>query len=66
VAPKVLKRYQIKKSVMAESLIDAILIEKQVNAEHAWLDDNQPEPQEKPSLIGFRIPDDEEWHSEIM
>ena len=64
--PKVLKRYQIKKSVMAESLVDAILLEKQANAEHVWLDETQPELQEKTPLIGFRIPEDDEWHSEIM
>lgn len=57
-AKKSLKRYQVKKSVMAESLVDALLLEKQANVEHVWLDDNQPE--EKTALIGFRYEEPEE------
>jgi hypothetical protein len=45
---------------MAENLVDAILLEKQVNAEHVWLDDNQPETEEKRALIGFHYEEPEE------
>lgn len=49
--PKILKRFQVKKSVMAESLVDALLLEKQASVEHIWLDDNQPT--ELTPAIGF-------------
>lgn len=62
-----LKRYQVKKSVMAESLIHALEIEKQASVEHVWLDDNQPEMHERTPLIGFSYEEDEyNPHSEEM
>lgn len=36
---------------MAESLVDALLLEKQASVEHIWLDDNQPT--ELTPAIGF-------------
>lgn len=46
-----LKRYQVRKTVMAESLMDAIEKERYATVEHAWLD----EPSETPTnKIGFR------------
>lgn len=48
---------------MAATLVDALLLEKQAAVEHVWLDDNQPETEEKRPLIGFHYEEPEEFVS---
>ena len=49
-----MKRYVIKKYVMAESLEDALKRERKVKPDDGWLDEKQPEPI-KTDAIGFQI-----------
>lgn len=50
-----MKRYVVKKYVMANSLVEALQKEKKVVAEDGWIDEKQPEPTEQISQIGFEL-----------
>jgi hypothetical protein len=48
-----MKRYIVRKYVMANSLAEALKNEKKVVAEDGWIDEKQPEPEQKMDAIGF-------------
>lgn len=50
-----MKRYVIRKYVMAESIVEAISKENKAPVEDAWLDEKQPDPKEQTSQIGFDL-----------
>jgi hypothetical protein len=61
-----MKRYIIKKYIMAESLQKALEQERKIKPEDAWLDEKQPERQELTSQIGFELPASEYYYSPVM
>jgi len=61
-----MKRYVVRKYVMANSLVEALQKEKKVVAEDGWIDEKQPEPTEKPSLIGFNLDSDGYYYSPYL
>lgn len=61
-----MKRFVIRKYVMANSLVEALQKEKKIVAEDGWLDEKQPEPEEKPSQIGFNIEGDGYYYSPYL
>lgn len=48
-----MKRYVIKKYIMAKSLMEALKKEKDVKPDDAWVDEKQPDP--PANLIGYYI-----------
>ena len=46
-------RYIIKKYVEANSLEEALKLERKIKPDDAWKDEKQPEPEQKADLIGF-------------
>lgn len=50
-----MKRYVVRKYVMANSLVEALKKEKTVVAEDGWIDEKQPESEHNTHVIGFDI-----------
>jgi len=50
-----MKRYVIKKYVMANSLEEALKIERKVKPDDGWVDEKQPEQSSTTNAIGFEI-----------
>src|ERR1700749_2732575 len=60
-----MKRYIIRKYVMAKSPADAYRLEKKVNAEEVWLDEKQPDPPSSTHAIGFNMEESSDYYSPI-
>lgn len=58
-----MKRYVVRKYVMANSLVEALQNESKVVAEDGWIDEKQPEPEHKPDAIGYELPPSEYYYS---
>jgi hypothetical protein len=50
-----MKRYIVRKYVMAESLVEALQKEKKVVAEDGWIDEKQPDEPTSKDQIGFDL-----------
>ena len=50
-----MKRYVVRKYVMANSLVEALQKEKTVIAEDGWIDEKQPEESRPQDQIGFDL-----------
>lgn len=61
-----MKRYIIKKEVMANSLAEALQKERSIQPRDAWEDEKQPEPEQKTDQIGFNLEGDGYYYSPYM
>lgn len=60
-----MKRYIVRKYVMANSLVEALKNEKKVIAEDGWIDEKQPD-EPKADAIGFNLQGSDYYYSPHM
>lgn len=60
-----MKRYVVRKYVMANSLVEALQKEKKVVAEDGWIDEKQPDPPQA-DAIGFNLSGDGYYYSPYL
>lgn len=61
-----MKRYIVRKYVMANSLVEALQNERKVKPEDGWIDEKQPEPEQKMDAIGFNTSGSDYYYSPVL